>query len=442
MTWTLDLFNKSLYLEHLEDGGFLYEQRLSLIDDPELTWIEVGEWEARLEAHLDALMIGRAKALDICREQAAAGDAGEMHVAVRIFCRHRNQELIEEVLDQLDLEDPESFEAVWRAVADEMPQEWSDWILNHLEGEDPVRVAFAAKVSGYRRLGGGEKILSHLRAEPESLAAQYCLWALGRLLEPKASWAITERSKTEADPKLAEECFSVLARLNEKEIEEKLPQLKIEEGQHNLWRAWLGGRDQISILHSHASREEEPSQEAVLALGLLGDVSVIEYLIDGALTHEDLASKAALALEAISGARLTEEIWIPDEDEEATPSDEEEGQQRGELIVRPSQDPQRWKQWWEDHRDEMKPTRRFRGGRQVTPMTLVEDLLSESTPHEIREACSVELIVRYGCPYAFERDYPVPTQIQCITQLKRWAEKEGSRFEEGRWYVGGELSKS
>ena len=36
-------FNIELYQEHLEEASFLYEQRLSLLNDSELSWKEIDD---------------------------------------------------------------------------------------------------------------------------------------------------------------------------------------------------------------------------------------------------------------------------------------------------------------------------------------------------------------------------------------------------------------
>ena len=63
-------FHTELYQEFLEEASFLYEQRLVLLDDPEITWKDIGEFEKRFEAQIDALVVGEDLALDVCRTQA------------------------------------------------------------------------------------------------------------------------------------------------------------------------------------------------------------------------------------------------------------------------------------------------------------------------------------------------------------------------------------
>lgn len=450
MTWTLEQFHRELYLEHLEEGGFLDLQRVELLDDPELSWVDLADWEARREAHVDALVIGKDAALEVCREQAAGGDPGEMNIAVRVFCRQGRREYLEEVLELLDPEDPEGVLAVARALVEELPPAWETWILELLTSEEPAILQVAARVTGHRRLAGSEALLEQLTRDPRGPAASEVIRALGRLLEPRARWPLAERLPAEESP-LAGEIYETLARLGEEIVTTDVRDRALTGAERDLWRGWTGGRDAVTVLHERATDGEAPSAAAVLALGLLGDVSAVDYLIDAALLDDDLAPSAALALEALSGARLSEEVWIPEEeeddgDEEGEDSGEgapepiagaEKPPARGEMVVRPCQDPKRWRAWWNEHGKELRPTRRHRGGRQITPLVLAEELLDAATPHALREAAARELVVCYGCPHHFERDDPVALQVRSIAGLRRWAEQQEGKFEAGRWYLGG-----
>jgi hypothetical protein len=67
-------FSTGIYQEHLEEASFLYEQRLSLFDDPEIIWLDIEDFEERFEAHIDGLVVGEDLALLVCKTQEASGD--------------------------------------------------------------------------------------------------------------------------------------------------------------------------------------------------------------------------------------------------------------------------------------------------------------------------------------------------------------------------------
>jgi hypothetical protein len=126
MTQTILDFETELYQEHLEEASFLYEQRLTLFDDPEITWLDIADFEKRFEAHIDALVVGVDLALNVCKAQAMEGDFGELHAAVRVFCRQNRLDFVQECLEALDPEDTERVQAISDAHNHELPAEWED----------------------------------------------------------------------------------------------------------------------------------------------------------------------------------------------------------------------------------------------------------------------------------------------------------------------------
>ena len=42
---------------YIEEASALYEQRLTLFDDPEITWQDIEDFEDRFEPHIDGLVV-------------------------------------------------------------------------------------------------------------------------------------------------------------------------------------------------------------------------------------------------------------------------------------------------------------------------------------------------------------------------------------------------
>src|ERR1019366_3105391 len=76
-----------LYEEYLEEASFLYAQRRTIFQNPEIQWTKIGQFEERLEAHIDGLVVGGTLALEVAAAHAAGGDGGELFAAVGVFCR-------------------------------------------------------------------------------------------------------------------------------------------------------------------------------------------------------------------------------------------------------------------------------------------------------------------------------------------------------------------
>ena len=152
MATSIRQFNIELYEEHLEEASFLYEQRLAYLVDPEMTWKDLDEFEERFEAHIDALVVGGELALEVCKTQCSAGDFGELHAAMRVFCRQDRSDLAFAVIQNVDLEDEEMTQAVIDALKDECPEHWYDDLIRILLGSCNHLIPVVAPMLGYRRV--------------------------------------------------------------------------------------------------------------------------------------------------------------------------------------------------------------------------------------------------------------------------------------------------
>src|SRR5690606_16390448 len=95
-------FSLRLYEEFLDEASFLYEQKLSYRNDPELGWLDAEDLEGRLEAHVDGLVVGGESALEFLRLHAADGEAPALSVAMRVFCRAGRYDCVEAALAAFD----------------------------------------------------------------------------------------------------------------------------------------------------------------------------------------------------------------------------------------------------------------------------------------------------------------------------------------------------
>ena len=186
-----------------------------------------------------------------------------------------------------------------------------------------------------------------------------------------------------------------------------------------------------------------------MALGLLGSIAMVENLTDS-LSNDETAENAALALNLITGAELYEAHFIPEEiDEDALFEDELEkhkkgklyapGEEPGETITRLSQNPETWRNWWDESKENYDPELRYRNGKPYSPECLIENLTSEKSPNIIRKLAYEELVIRYGIDFRFETEMFVKDQIAAIKQYESWLEANPNKFEHGKWYFHGKL---
>ena len=444
-------FRVGLYLEHLEEASFLYEQRRDvLLDDPELTWLDLDEYEERLEAHLDALVLGEDLALAVCRQQSAEGDAGELYAALSVFCRQQRKDLLDEALGGMEASDEERVRAVRDALAAELPGAWEEDVVEWLGHGDEWRQHVAAYVTDHRRLSASEPLL-HVVPRAASKAASALLRALGRTRDPRARTAVWKYLSHERAA-VREEAALALLRLGGPQAVQHLA-ADMTSPRAMLLLGISGGREHRVPIQEHLVAGG-PSPEGLLALGLLGDPQsadgLIYYLQDPAL-----AEASALALHLLTGAARYEEVFVPEEmDEDELFEDEVEASRRGELPRRPdgepygetvgrlSQDPEVWRAWWGAHGGRFQPGVRYRLGEPCTPMSLVRTLQAEPMPRSVRQLAYEELVIRYTIDASFETDLPARMQQCVIEELERQAARRGKDVRLGSWYFAGQILSS
>jgi uncharacterized protein (TIGR02270 family) len=436
-------FGVGLYLEHLEEASALWEQRPADRENPELAWTDLGDEEARLEGHLDALVLGGDLALAVCRQQALEGDAGELHAALRVFCRQGRSDLVGVAMEGVDPEDEDALDAMSDALVAELPEAWEAGALRADRLGDPRRLRLAADLVALRQVPGRDVLLDALPDAPPSLCARI-VRALGRTADGLVEGTVRPLLNDD-DPKVRLEAAVALLRSGAPEA----PATVLREARTDpalvpaLTLAGHGGV--VPWLHQVLAH---PPSAAVAAdtLGLLGDPRSAPPLIDALAT--DAAAEAARALEMITGAGLTDEEFIEDvpEDDELF-EDEKERLARGEplmppdqpprgtTIVRPSTDAERWRAWWDENAGRFAEADRFRLGRPAGPEAQVASLAAPFVPHRLRRWIADELAVRYRMPIPFDPAWEVDRQRAALGAMAEWA--GGAKAVPGRWYVAG-----
>ena len=449
MAVSIRQFNIELYQEHLEEASFLYEQRLSLLDDPEITWKDLGEFEDRFEAHIDALVVGEELALKVCRTQAQEGDFGELHAAVRVFCRQNKGDFVAEAWRDLDPEDMERTKAIGDALKDECHDNWQESLTPIFLRDYFNLIPVAAPVFGYRRYKAEKELLHALKKAPASVLPTV-IWALGRVGGQGTHAALLPLLEHPEDAVRAAAAQSLL-RLGEAEVIAR----SMSRAPFDDWPVTAlglgGGRNASNVLLERAERGDV-GNDCLIALGLLGQLSAVKVLYSS-LGNEDLARSAATGLYLITGAEIYEEVFVPEEIDEDELFEEEleayrkegkvptkpDGEPFGESIRRLSQNPRDWENWLRENKSRLNPNYRYRLGKPYSPACLLETLTSETSPYRARQLAIEELKTRYDADFPIEADMPVVMQEKILPQIAQWVQSNESRFQPGVWYFAGRL---
>lgn len=193
-----------------------------------------------------------------------------------------------------------------------------------------------------------------------------------------------------------------------------------------------------TILSEDLTCEGEMTDDRIMTAGMVGEPSVIPDLID-LLDHETFSENAALSLNLITGAGLTEEIFVPDEidGDFLTPQEAElysQGIMPGKTVTRISRNPDHWLVWWTAEHNRFHPGIHYRLGEPLSPLSLYQILASKTHPSDYRKMSADELSIRYGLNFTFDPWMSVKSQRRLIKDLYDPVQQAMGRFKEGVLY--------
>jgi uncharacterized protein (TIGR02270 family) len=445
MATSLRSFQVGIYEEHLEEASFLYEQRRALIKQSDVDWRYIGDFEERLEAHIDALVVGADLAVEVCRRRSDEGDAGELFAAVCVFCRRRGAAILANLLRGLDFSNVERVRSVGDALKYELPDDWRDSSLQAVRQGQGSIAALLGGVLGYRRTPGSDVLIEALH-RVESRQQATILWALGRTRPGQAAMAIRS-SLHSPEPDVRGAAIRAGLRMHDPEVWAQLLALTTTPPPFPIELGLAAGRSVVPTLIADATRAF--SEESVMALGLLGDLSSVRALIS-LLPHEPLAPIVAEALFVITGAPLVVDVLLVDAIEEGELFEDEITVYRetGQLPTRPdgrpfgsverklSTNPAEWTAWLEANAARFRSDRRYRLGELYDPSTLLRCLLSDRYPKTWRGLAAEELLTRYAVDVPLEVDMPVAWQTRVLREVTVPVGEASAEVDPGLWYFG------
>ncbi len=437
-------FIHSLFLDQLEALSFLYGQRLALQSSPEVSWKTIHKFEERLEANLDALVTGGEPALEVCLQQAKDGDPGDLYAALRVFCSLERKDLLIELLEGIDSENTEKHGAFIDALKHGLPEAWQDNILEPLDSKDPQLCDMSASVAAYQRLFAGKLLVQTLKRYTSSQV----ILALGRLRERSAANLLLSNLRHD-DEAICSAAAMALLRIGDMTAVPHCLRIAGESSWSHIPLALGGDRSAVSALAKVAG-SGNATADTVLALGMLGDITVIDLLLEK--LDGDLAESAALALDIITGAGICERVFIPDDvEEDDLQDDEKEAFRQGQLPCKPdgslygsyvnrlSQSRTEWSAWWGENKARFGQHIRYRLGRAYSPLSILETLRSEKSPFRLRQLAYEELVIRYDADFPFEADLSVSEQMRVLDSMAQWIAANSGRFQDGAWFFAGRM---
>ena len=441
-----ELFTANMYEECVDEASFLYQQRKILLAEGNLTNVELGRLERRLDAFIEALVNGGGIAANLCLNLLHQKEEGILYTVTRVLIRLGMREQLAALLISLDAHSQTQAAVIRDGLCHEIHEEellLPEYLLPSAPSEATRLLSIAL---GYRRQGGGEWVLTQLNQalSTDSLqgSSEYA-WALGRLWPPGTETLLQRCLEAENMALRLEAVLAILRRGQAHTLSSLL--------NHKTFPSWaclavgLSGSSSARPRLQMFAASEENAVEAILALGLLGDASAVPALIE-ALAHPSYAYVSAEALTLLTGAGLFERIEEPSMHDEAELFDGEQiihpwmtKATSGVVRTRSSRNPVEWRQWWNDYQSRLPPSR-VRSGRLCSPAQLLVTLGSGVGENRLRQLLADELVIRYGLDMGFETNTFLSEQTRALKRGQTWIANQGQNFEQGQWYLGGSLS--
>ncbi|CAA0094233.1 Uncharacterised protein [BD1-7 clade bacterium] len=439
-------FLRQLYAEHLEEASFLYLQRLNLLTDNELSWVEIQDFETRLYAHLDALVIGGQPVLDRFADYPAA-DAGEVFAVCAVYGLSDDLSGFMFVLAALDLSDNDTCRAMTDALNMHAPAAWVKDLARLPFADKPAYLKVLMPFFYRQRLSMGKPALSMANNLLKEAPMMVPVFGHADLTNQPAILESVLEYVDSNDVLLRNQAAIVMLKQHQHgPLKQRLGAMPAETV---TWQAMAVAMDVGLYQFLEQKSPDQLSDDAIRAFGLIGLPEAIPRLVR-LLSNDEKAAAAADALFSITGAPLYEDVFIADEvtEEELFP-EEVDAFKRGESPMhvdqrpfgtntrRISQDADLWLQWLTQFKQHFVLGKRHRMGALISPSQLVAVLQHEQSPHEIRRFTAWELECRYQSDVLFSVADTVHIQQQQIRKLDQWANlyEHEAGLDAGCWHI-------
>lgn len=426
-------FLREFYEEHLEEMGFLLNQRQIYLHDPEIPWPELSETDERVLAHLDAMEAGGELALQCAREYIADEDECLVLASAYVLCSIGNVDTDLKIVIEGLSNANEDLIPVWVHA---LKLAKSPLIARHttvlLDSQRPEYRAAAAQILGYRREGNPIRFLA-LMQDVDSRVREAAALALGKLnyrqAVPDLEWFLFQN----ATPYPEAIVFALLllgsrrtldyCRRACQENEPPFPQLPY-------LFAMAGSIQDFSLL-LHTCSIPKMTMHALTGMGILGSTAAIPILIQSLVTEDpSLKIAAAASLDLITGAGLRETVVV--EEKEVEEAYEFEGEEEPTVleIEQVSTKSDAWDRWWYSHKSKFDPTRRWRRGKPFELGSCIAEMTDHTSLFVDRQRAGNEIIIRSGHYIVFEPDWFIHRQKLAIEQWNRWWAAKRSHYGE------------
>ncbi len=262
-----------------------------------------------------------------------------------------------------------------------------------------------AVTAGYRRLPVALQLVERVKKLQGAEVLPY-IEALGRLRDPSTAMLLFRFMQQRAEAEVQRAAAIAALRIGSPQALPLLEQAAGGEAWARVPLALAASAGSAPLLLKAA--REDPCDDSLLALGLLGDVAATPLLVT-ALLDPKSASSAALALYLITGARLADANVDP------------------ASAPGISQSPELWGAFLRDHVKETAGKGLHRLGEPYTAKTLLRCLGDQWLPLDVRRLVADEVAIRFRVDVAYAPDMLAHEQVAGLSKLAHALRAAGAR---------------
>ena len=347
--------------EHIDEAEALFERRLLAFDMLDLTGEDLAEFDRRLRAHLDGLLLGGDASWTRCRDSLTEGSVGQAYVAGILACETPGAPELQTLINALTDATTETRDGlrwacrmtVWVVMPDVLKQ-----LLNS-DNADVRAVALDALV--YRKMLPPVEVLLRAMDSPHTAECIAGLQGVAQTQDPSLASQV-ERHVFSDSTEVSGAALNSLVWLDPARAIGHCRRILAEAAPCPAAAARLlgviGHRDDLGPLTATTTAEDtHVARAAVLALGNLGSVEAVPALIR-LLEHPQLGGVAGVSLTRMFGQ------YLPDTEMpavETAEDDDESGDWYPDDDL-PRLSPQVVNRWWGAYQSHFPVNGRFRNG--------------------------------------------------------------------------------
>jgi uncharacterized protein (TIGR02270 family) len=400
------LVNREVVEQHAGEAAFLWTQRDNAVRAPHYSLKDLAGLDERVEAHLDGLRVAGQIGWGICDQALGQQEPDAVFAAALLAFESQDAGRVDKVLNvgcsELALQRPLISALGWLEF--DQAKRMIDGLLTSPRPEvrrvgigasavhrkDPGPPLGQAILDPDIRLRGraikacGElgridllPMISRLTSDSDEVCRFFAAWSAARLGDRSNSVFAVLRESAEARGRYAERALAIALRC-------------MSLGQAKAWHRKLRDSDDHLRL-------------AAIGAGVAGDPGLVSDLL-GLMELDEVKRIAGEAFSMITGVDLAyaDLDGEPPEGFESGPS-EEPGDE--EVEMDPDEDlpwpePELVKKWWQQHQGEFRPGARYLRGKEITPESLKDALISGNQRQ--RAAAALELGIRQPTQSLFE----------------------------------------